>query len=84
MPSLQRVSQRHRKKQRLRDLLQGLGAISQPISTIAEFVRDVGDTSKKWQDRDIKKRELDEESFLNDARIVGRHGFAVKEAVASV
>jgi len=64
-----------RKKQRLRELLQGPGAISEPISTIAAFVKDVDDTSKKWQDVDIKKRELDDESFLNDARIVGQTWF---------
>ena len=64
-----------RKKEKLLDLLQGADAVSEPLSAIAEFVDEVGNTSKRWQDVDIKDQESDEEGFLNDARIVGQVWF---------
>jgi hypothetical protein len=72
-----------RKKERLLDLLQRQGAVSEPLSTIAEFVQYVGDVSNQWQDIDMKNRESDEERFLNDARIVGQVWFVVKEAAGA-
>jgi hypothetical protein len=64
-----------RKKEKLLDLLHCPGVISEPLSTIAKFVEYVGGISKQWQDVDIRDRESDEESFLNDARIVGQVWF---------
>jgi hypothetical protein len=57
------------------DLLRNRGGIEGPLSTIAEFVEFVRKTSEEWQTADIKDLESDEDSFFNDARIVGQVWF---------
>jgi hypothetical protein len=49
--------------------------VSEPLSTIANFVDCIGKISRQRQDVDIADRGRDEESFLNDARIVGQAWF---------
>jgi hypothetical protein len=46
-----------------------------PVTNIAAYLEVIRDTSGRWQEEDWKKLERDEESLLNDARIVGQVWF---------
>lgn len=47
----------------------------EPLTSIAEFLSHVHETSARWQEKDWKRREDDESDVLNPARIVGQVWF---------
>jgi hypothetical protein len=61
--------------EKLRDLIERLGGVSEPFVSVADFVRFVRDVSDGWQEHDLNERERNEQYSLNDARIVGQVWF---------
>ena len=47
----------------------------EPLTSIAEFLSHIHETSARWQEKDWKRREDDESDVLNPARIVGQVWF---------
>jgi hypothetical protein len=58
----------------IREHLKAKGA-KEPLTTVAEFVSHIHETSGHWQQEDWKLRKADELDVLNPVRIVGQTWF---------
>jgi len=61
--------------EKLLDLLNRPGGISEPQVTVAEYVEFVRKTTEQWQEQDWRERSHNEDYALNDARIIGQVWF---------
>lgn len=58
----------------IRKHLEAKGA-TEPVTTVAQFISHIHETSARWQREDWKRREDDETDVLNPVRIVGQVWF---------
>lgn len=58
----------------IREHLEAKGA-NEPLTTLAEFISHIHETSARWEHEDWKDREADELDVLNSVRIVGQVWF---------
>lgn len=63
------------KSEKLLDLLKRKNGISEPLSSVADYIALVSKIAESWQGEDWKKRSQDEDYALNNARIVGQVWF---------
>jgi hypothetical protein len=75
MPNEEHLETAFQKSESLRDLIGWPGGVSEPVISVADFVKFVRDVSEVWQKYDWEERERSEKYALNDARIVGQVWF---------
>ena len=63
------------KPEKLLDLLRRPGGISEPLSSVADYVGYVRGITERWQSEDWRQRARDHAYILNAARIVGQAWF---------
>jgi hypothetical protein len=63
------------KPEKLLDLLRRPGGISEPLSSVADYVGYVRGITERWQSEDWRQRGRDDACVLNTARIVGQVWF---------
>ncbi len=67
----------------IRKHLEAKGA-TEPVTTVAQFISHIHETSARWQREDWKCREDDETDVLNPSASSGRCGFAVRAMCSMV